>query len=140
MPKSTRDLTFDEFAAVADELKKRIEAAVEKGGDGCWRWTRTRMTSGYGEMSVGGKKHGAHRLAFVLWNRRPIKAGRVVCHSCDVRECCNPEHLRVGTYADNYADRRLNDLCNPPPPPTPEELEESAEAWNEFFDMVLGVE
>lgn len=70
---------------------------------GCWLWTGALGQRGYGDVQNGGRHTTAHRLLFERANG-PIPAGMHVLHKCDVRPCCNPDHLFLGTNRDNIID------------------------------------
>jgi len=61
------------------------------------------LVNGYGCLRYRGRYQQAHRLAWSLKNG-PIPKGMVLCHRCNVRRCTNPDHLALGTRADNNAD------------------------------------
>lgn len=80
-------------------------AFVDKSGgeNSCWLWTGHLDHDGYGRCRFDGKWAGAHRVAWRL-TYGEIPEELCVCHACDVRSCCNPKHLWLGSNADNTAD------------------------------------
>lgn len=72
---------------------------------GCWVWMKSLTTPGYGQIWYQGKRYDTHRYSYMCFNG-PIPQGYLVRHMCHHPCCCNPEHLEVGTYFDNYNDSR----------------------------------
>jgi hypothetical protein len=86
-----------------EEIAARIQSHAQRNADGCLIWVGCTTRDGYGGMSLDGRKVGAHRLAYAVFNG-PIPSGVQVCHSCDVRACIEPTHLWLGTNSDNQRD------------------------------------
>jgi hypothetical protein len=89
-------------------VMERFWSKVSKS-DGCWEWTgarfqreRTRALS-YGMFLLNRRLQPAHRVAWEMING-PIPDGLWVLHHCDNQGCVRPEHLYLGTHADNTRD------------------------------------
>lgn len=84
-------------------LADRLWANTTKGPY-CWEWNGSRRGMGYGRISVNGKSRLTHRVSWELTNG-PIPEGLDVLHHCDNPPCIRPDHLFLGTDADNAADK-----------------------------------
>src|SRR5262245_15962768 len=91
---------------------ERFWSRVErKEKDECWFWKGKVHRTGYGEIRFGRKVYKAHRVAYALGRGELALSsgergarGVIVLHTCDNRSCCNPDHLVLGTQADNMRD------------------------------------
>ena len=105
-----RDFTqkdFDRYMSCVDK---------ESSENGCWLWIGRINKKGYGEFTIrkylkkildikGSRTALTHKL---MWYFKtgiiPKGYKKIVCHSCNVPNCVNPDHIRLDTAASNMAD------------------------------------
>ena len=100
-------LVFDieeKFNLLPQVFQQRLTIDV----NGCWLWNKSLRDSGYGyyrrRTPNGIVRYSMHRHIYSLFNN--LEDGSLVLHKCDVRSCCNPDHLYSGTNKQNSDDMR----------------------------------
>lgn len=97
------------FGLSAEEIPAHIFWKHVIVRDGCWGWRAFKDRRGYGRVNIRTSEWHrsvtAHRISWALHNGA-IPADKNVLHHCDNPECSNPEHLYLGTHAQNMRDMK----------------------------------
>jgi len=85
------------------QIKKDI--VVEINNNGCWNCiSHFKDRQGYVLIWKTDKKYRLHRLILSKKLGRKLNDEEIVRHMCDNPQCCNPNHLLIGSPLDNYND------------------------------------
>jgi hypothetical protein len=102
-------------------LAERFWAKVQKT-ETCWLWTGALMSKGYGSMYVGPQRGHTELASRVSWFLHDgVWPAEWVLHHCDTPRCVRPDHLYLGTAADNSRDQWTRHRGVRPPQPTLEQ-------------------
>lgn len=95
------------------DIKTRLMTNVAVDDAGCWNRTTSIDRKGYTKISHNGRSRWAHRVSWIAF-RSEIPEGMKVLHKCDNPKCINPDHLFLGTQAENMRDMQEKDRRHMP--------------------------
>lgn len=85
-------------------IEERLLSKRKILSNGCWEFTGSKDSGGYGHIRFMNKIRKVHRVSAFLYKEFDIENPIKVLHKCDHVYCFNPNHLFYGTQADNIKD------------------------------------
>lgn len=106
LPWQLTDSLLEKMAPRSGPLREYLAARCHpEPNSGCWIWLKALNGKGYGVFNRGGRGEGnikAHQASFEEY--KGPRGNLNVLHRCHNRCCINPDHLYLGTQADNVRD------------------------------------
>lgn len=100
-----------------EKLKEKILSKIKKDEKtGCWEWQDKTEPNGYARVFMAPYRWPVHRAACWIF-KGPFPQEAFICHTCDNRKCCNPDHLYVGSHKSNMEDMKKRGRYRGVPPP-----------------------
>lgn len=87
-------------------IQSRLEKYTRKDDSGCWIWTSSLSSKGYGKFQIANTHWRAHRAAYHVYVAEITDPTMLVLHSCDNPSCVNPAHLSLGSNQDNMTEKK----------------------------------
>lgn len=96
-----KKMPFHQMRSLAERLMEKVVKT-----EGCWLWTGSVTKKGYGQISQGrrGLRPIQVHVASYEIHVGPVPDDKCVLHECDTPNCIRPDHLFLGTEADNTHD------------------------------------
>jgi hypothetical protein len=86
------------------KVAARLALRKSDSQNGCWIYTGSLTSNGYGHTSFNGKHEYVHRIAAIIHLGYTPETKLLVMHRCDTPACFNPAHLQIGTQRENMSD------------------------------------
>jgi hypothetical protein len=83
---------------------ERVLANCKRTESGCLIWKGWKNHRGYGWTTYRSVNGPVHRHLFQVVTGIKLTRWEFACHKCDVRDCCEIEHLFKGTPKENQQD------------------------------------
>lgn len=88
-----------------------IEVILAYTGDACVMWPYP-LSAGYGACRTDGRSRLAHRIICERVHGAAPPGQNDAAHSCGIRRCVNPTHIRWASRAENEHDRVRHGTSN----------------------------
>ena len=107
--KKEQEITQEEYNRIFIKIKDNSilsETINNNVNTQCWLYNGTTCIEDYGKTNLNGLNYKTHILMYeaVYGKRNFVENKTQIRHLCNIKSCCNPEHLIFDTHSQNMID------------------------------------